>query len=81
MPRPTRVILKETPRKIEINYKHIEQKALRARAVFDNVDNGASVMSFKTGQEFTNIRLIPNSPYLKATMWVDLNVLNKEENI
>lgn len=61
-----RVILKETPRKIEINYKHIEQKALRARAVFDNVDG--AVMSFKTGQEFTNIRLIPNSPYLKATM-------------
>ena len=60
------MMLKETPRKIEINYKHIEQKALRARAVFDNCSD--EVMAFTTGQEFTNIRLIPDSPYLKATM-------------
>ena len=57
--------IKETPRKIQINYKTIEQKALRAKAVFEcNV----GPMAYKSGQEFTNIRVIPNSNLLKATM-------------
>lgn len=58
--------IRETPKKIIIDYKTIEQKALRAKAVFPCRAEGQ--LHFDVGQEFSNIRILPNSTLWKATM-------------